>query len=140
MSTDERVVYTSCTLDCPDGCGILAHVRAGRVVRLEGHPSHEVTQGFLCAKTYAYAERVYSSERILTPLRRANGRTGGGWERIGWDEALDTIAERIRHFVETLGPLSILAYQRTGSWGATKILSRRFWNLLGGVTMPTGSI
>jgi anaerobic selenocysteine-containing dehydrogenase len=33
----DKIVYTSCTLDCPDGCGIKAHVRNGRVVKLEGH-------------------------------------------------------------------------------------------------------
>ena len=36
----EQTIYTSCTLDCPDGCGIIAHVKDGRVVKLEGHPDH----------------------------------------------------------------------------------------------------
>jgi len=45
-STDmERTIYTSCTLDCPDGCGIIAHVKDGRVVKLEGHPDHEFNSG-----------------------------------------------------------------------------------------------
>lgn len=136
----EKTVYTTCTLDCPDGCGILAHVKDGQLVKLEGHSTHEITQGFLCAKTYKYPERVYSPERILHPLRRSNGRTDGSWEQISWDEALDTIAGRIHHYTETLGPLSIMAYQRTGSWGATKLLSKRFWNLLGGVTTTSGSL
>ncbi len=135
-----HVVYTSCTLDCPDGCGILATVEDGRVVRLEGHPDHEFTRGYLCGKTYRFPERVYSPERVLHPLRRANGRIDGAWERITWDEALDTVAGRIRQFVHTTGPLSIMAYQRTGSWGALKALSRRFWNLLGGVTTTSGSL
>ncbi len=136
----ERHVYTSCTLDCPDGCGIIARVRDGRVVELEGHPQHDFTQGFLCGKTYRYPERVYSAERVLHPLRRAHGRTGDAWQRIGWDEALELVAGRIRHFADTHGPLSIMHYQRTGSWGATKLLSRRFWNLLGGVTTASGSL
>ncbi len=136
----DKVIYTSCTLDCPDGCGIVAHVRDGRVVRLEGHPDHEFTQGYLCGKTYRFPERVYSPERALYPLRRSNGRPDGSWERIGWDEALDEVAGKIRHYAETLGPLSIMHYQRTGSWGATKLLSRRFWNLLGGVTTTSGSL
>ncbi len=55
----DRIVYTSCTLDCPDGCGVLAHVRDNRVVKLAGHPDHEFTRGYLCAKTYKYPERVY---------------------------------------------------------------------------------
>lgn len=136
----EQVVYTSCTLDCPDGCGILAHVVDGRIVKLEGHPGHEFTRGYLCGKTYRFPERVYSPERVLRPLRRANGRIDGAWEPIGWEEALDTVADRIRGVVAESGPLSIMAYQRTGSWGATKLLNRRFWNLLGGVTTTRGSL
>lgn len=136
----EQRVYTSCTLDCPDGCGIIAHVKDGRLVKLEGHPDHEFTQGYLCGKTYHYPDRVYSRERILHPLCRTNGRTDAAWQRVSWDEALDLVAAKIRHFRETFGPLSIMHYQRTGSWGATKILSRRFWNLLGGVTTSSGSL
>ncbi|HXA95452.1 MAG TPA: molybdopterin-dependent oxidoreductase [Candidatus Dormibacteraeota bacterium] len=136
----EGTIYTSCTLDCPDGCGIVAHVKDGRVVRLEGHPDHEFTQGYLCGKTYRFPERVYSPERQLYPLKRENGRADGGWERIGWDEALDLVAEKIRGYCADPGPLSIMHYQRTGSWGATKLLSRRFWNLLGGVTTTSGSL
>ena len=136
----EKRVYTSCTLDCPDGCGIIAHVRDGRVVKLEGHPDHEFTRGYLCGKTYDYPQRIYSPERVVDPLRRSNGRTDGAWQRVSWDEALDLVAGKIRHFVETLGPLSIMHYQRTGSWGATKILGRRLWNLLGGVTTASGSL
>jgi anaerobic selenocysteine-containing dehydrogenase len=78
----EQKIYTSCTLDCPDGCGIIAHVKDGRVVKLEGHPDHEFTQGYLCGKTYRFPERVYSPERQLHPLKRSNGRPDGGWDRI----------------------------------------------------------
>lgn len=136
----DKVVYTSCTLDCPDGCGIKAYVRDGRIQRLEGDPDHEFTQGYLCAKTYHYPDRVYSPERQLRPLRRMNLTAGAEWEPIGWDEALALIADRIRRYCAESGPLSIMHYQRTGSWGATKLLSRRFWNLLGGVTTASGSL
>lgn len=134
----DKVVYTSCTLDCPDGCGIKAHVRDGRIMRLEGDRDHEFTQGYLCAKTYHYPKRVYSAERQLRPLRRKD--IGSEWEPIGWDEALSLVSDQIRTYCAESGPLSIMHYQRTGSWGATKLLSRRFWNLLGGVTTASGSL
>ncbi len=135
-----KKVYTSCTLDCPDGCGIIAHVDNGRVVKLEGHPDHEFTKGYLCAKTYRFPKRLYSSERQLHPLKRANGAIDSAWVRIGWDEALDLVAGGIRRFKAESGSLSIMHYQRTGSWGVTKKLNHRFWNLLGGVTTPSGSL
>lgn len=133
-------IYTSCTLDCPDGCGVIAHVENGRVIKLEGHPDHEFTNGYLCAKTYRFPRRVYSEERQLYPLRRAGGTTDSPWLRIGWDEALDLVAQKIRALKSTLGPLSMMHYQRTGSWGVTKKLGHRFWNLLGGVTTASGSL
>jgi len=60
--------------------------------------------------------------------------------RIGWDEALDLVAEphpsiRIRE-----RPSIDSHYQRTGSWGATKLLARRFWNVIGGATTTRGSL
>jgi anaerobic selenocysteine-containing dehydrogenase len=133
-------IYTSCTLDCPDGCGIIAHVDNGKVVKLEGHASHEFTKGYLCAKTYRFPRRLYSSERQLHPLKREDGTPDSPWVRIGWDEALDLIAERIRAFKQSTGSLSMMHYQRTGSWGVTKKLNHRFWNLLGGATTPSGSL
>ncbi len=136
----KNVVYTSCTLDCPDGCGILAHVVNDRVVKLEGHPNHAFTRGFLCGKTYRFPQRMYSEERQLYPLKRVNENRESEWVRVSWDEALDTCADRIRKYISETGNLSLMHYQRTGSWGATKLLNRRFWNLLGGVTTTSGSL
>jgi anaerobic selenocysteine-containing dehydrogenase len=138
--SETKKIYTSCTLDCPDGCGIIAHVADGKVVKLEGHSNHEFTRGYLCAKTYRFPRTLYSDERQLHPLRREGDRIDGAWKRIGWDEALDLIAEKTKGFVTETSPLSIMHYQRTGSWGATKKLGHRFWNLLGGVTTTSGSL
>ena len=136
----EKTVYTTCTRDCPDNCGIFALVRDGRVIKLSGHPQHEYTQGFLCEKSKRFIDRVYSPDRQLYPLRRKNNQINGEWERVDWDEALDLVAEQISHRIKKQGPLSIMHYQRTGSWGVIKQLSRRFWNLLGGVTINSGSL
>lgn len=73
-------------------------------------------------------------------MKRASGTIDSAWDRIGWDEALDLVAGNIRRYIDETGPLSIMHYQRTGSWGATKKLTHRFWNLLGGVTTPSGSL
>lgn len=135
-----KKIYTTCTLDCPDGCGIIAHVEDNKVVKLEGHPDHEFTRGYLCGKTYQFPkQRMYSPERQLYPMVRKNGDPSQEWERTDWDTALDLVASKIKLYMEA-SPLSIMHYQRTGSWGATKNLSKRFWNLLGGVTTTRGSI
>ncbi len=132
----KKTVVTTCPLDCPDNCGILAHVDDGRLIELKGNPSHGHTRGFLCKKLYNYPRRVYSNNRVLYPLKRTNS----GWKRITWDEALDTISERLRFFKDNYGNTSIMHFQRSASWGATKHLVRRFFNLLGGVTATKGSL
>src|SRR5579863_9919879 len=96
-----RIVHTVCSHDCPDSCGVLVTVDGdGRAVKVQGDPSHPVTQGFLCGKVAKYLDRVYSTERILYPLRRRpgvekgaqpRGREPEAFERISWDEALDAI-------------------------------------------------
>jgi anaerobic selenocysteine-containing dehydrogenase len=115
---------------------MIATVQDGRVVKVEGNPAHGYTRGFLCRKGYRYPERVYAKERILHPLKKVDGR----WEQITWTEALDLVAGRIRHFQQQDGPASVMHYQRSASWGATKHLVKRFFNLLGGTTTQSGSL
>ncbi|MHB0868726.1 MAG: molybdopterin-containing oxidoreductase family protein [Chloroflexota bacterium] len=132
----EKVVVTTCTRDCPDGCSMLATVRDGRLVALRGNPDHPVTQGFLCRRSRDYIRRVYSPNRILHPMKRVDG----SWERISWDEALDLAAGRIAEYRSRYGNLSIMHYQDNGSMAALKMLNSRFFNLLGGVTLASGTL
>src|ERR1700755_1824297 len=83
-----------CPLDCPDTCSMRVTVSGGVAVDLRGDPDHPFTRGFLCQKMARYLERVYSLDRLKHPLRRAGPKGSGRFERIGWDEALATIAGR----------------------------------------------
>jgi anaerobic selenocysteine-containing dehydrogenase len=130
------LIRTTCTRDCPDTCAVVAHVESGRVVKLEGDAAHPLTRGFLCKKTYQYPSRVYSANRILHPLKRAKG----GWHRITWDEAFDTLAEWFTTLKAQDGSLAVLHYQSAGSMGLLKALNHRFFNLWGGVTEAVGSL
>ncbi|MGB6690434.1 MAG: molybdopterin-dependent oxidoreductase [Terracidiphilus sp.] len=142
-SSQFRVVHTVCSHDCPDSCGVLVTVNAeGRAVKLEGDPSHPVTQGFLCGKVAKYLDRVYAPERILYPLRRkpgvakgplVRGREHESFERVSWDDALGDIAARFKETAERYGPESILPYSYAGTiallgYGS---MDRRFFHRLG---------
>ena len=81
----------TCPLDCPDACSLLLTLEEGRLLRVEGDPRHPITQGFACAKTYRYPERV--RERLLYPLRRVGRKGEGKFVRVSWEEALDEIAK-----------------------------------------------
>lgn len=142
------MVHAVCTHDCPDSCGVLATVdeASGRVVKIEGDPTHPVTRGFLCAKVAKYLDRVYSPERLLYPMRRragapkgpagygaVRGREADAFERITWDEALDDIAARLKKNAAEFGPESILPYSYAGTIGQLGYgsMDRRFFYRLG---------
>ncbi len=114
----ERVVRTTCTHDCPDACSALVTVDAtGRAVDIAADHAHPITGRHLCVKVDRYLERVYSPDRLLTPLRRTGPKGGGGFAEVGWDEALDEIAERWQALSAEVGPTSILGYSFLGSMG-----------------------
>ena len=95
----KKVVHAACPHDCPDACGVLITIEGGRATKIQGDPSHPVTRGFLCAKVTKYLDRVYSPDRLLYPMARRAPKGKGGpeaFERISWDAALATIAEKLR--------------------------------------------
>jgi anaerobic selenocysteine-containing dehydrogenase len=130
------ILHTTCTRDCPDLCAVVAQVEDGRVIKLAGDPTHPLTRGFLCKKTYRYPSRVYSAKRILHPLKRGKG----GWRRLTWDEAFETLADWFTALQARDERLAVLSYQSAGSMGLLKALNQRFFNLWGGVTEAAGSL
>jgi anaerobic selenocysteine-containing dehydrogenase len=128
-----EIRHSVCSLDCPDCCSVLVTIENGRATRLRGNPEHPVTRGFLCGKVAQYLEREYHPERILHPMRRTGAKGEGRFERITWDEALDTIAERVRAIAAEFGPESILPYSYAGTMGFLNNagMDRRFFHRLG---------
>jgi anaerobic selenocysteine-containing dehydrogenase len=129
-------VITTCTRDCPNACGLVVRVEGGRVTALVGNPAHPVSRGFYCSKCEAFVRRIYSPERVLTPLRRE----GSGWRPIAWDAALDEIAGRMDDIRTKEGPEAILSYRGFAQRTALKLLNDRFFNLFGGVTGTRGTL
>ena len=132
-----KKVITGCTRDCPGGCSVIAEVEDNKIFKLRGNPDHDVTKGFLCSNTSKYIEDIfYSPQRVLYPLIRKNGV----WTKIEWDIALEILAKRIYDLVKNYGSNSIFYYQGFGSRTALKLLNKRFFNLLGGVSTLSGTI
>ncbi|MEE9275511.1 MAG: molybdopterin-dependent oxidoreductase, partial [bacterium] len=101
-----RIVNSGCFF-CHGGCGIRVHVRDGRAIKVEGDPNHPNNHGSLCVKGLAGIEVLYHPDRLLHPLKRAGARGEGKWERIGWDEALDTCAAELKRVIDRYGPLAV---------------------------------
>src|ERR687898_2615933 len=91
----EHEVRGACPLDCPDGCSWIVTVRDGEAVKLRGTPDHPYTRGALCNKVARYLDHARAPDRLLHPLRRVGAKGEGRFARIGWDDAIGEMAERL---------------------------------------------
>src|SRR6266851_7961592 len=128
-----EIRHSVCALDCPDACALLINVEDGKGTRLRGDPEHPVTRGFLCGKVARYLEREYSPDRLLYPQRRIGPKGAGRFDRISWDEALDTIEQRLTSIAAEYGSDAILPYSYAGTMGYLNGsgMDRRFFHRLG---------
>jgi anaerobic selenocysteine-containing dehydrogenase len=92
-------------------------VEGGRLVAVTGATDHPFTQGVICGKVRAYAERVQSPLRVTHPLRRTGPKGSGRFETISWSEAIAEIARRWRAIIATAGAEAILPFSYAGSMG-----------------------
>jgi len=127
-----KQVRAVCPHDCPDTCALLVTVEDGVATEVKGDPEHPTTAGVLCTKVARYTERTYHADRLLHPLRRVGKKGEGKFERISWDEALETIAARLKPLAER-APEAILPYSYCGTMGLLQgeAMSSRFFHQVG---------
>jgi anaerobic selenocysteine-containing dehydrogenase len=139
--TSLETVRVVCGHDCPDMCSLLAHVDGGRVVKVEGDPEQPYTAGFACAKVNRDADLVHSPDRLSSPLRRTGRKGSGRFERIGWDEALDTIVARWRAIIAEHGGEALLGYAYSAHQGLmNRGLLNGLFHALGTSRLRAGSV
>lgn len=103
-AAEEIVIPTQCGV-CPGNCGVNAYVKEGRLVRVEPLPNHP--QSFLCVRGNSSVQHVYSPDRIRYPMKRTGEPGDEKFERITWDQAIDTIASRLEDIKQQYGPQAI---------------------------------
>ena len=85
-------------------CTVIVTIQDGVVVKVEGDPSNPISQGKLCSRGQAAIFNLYNPYRVKAPMKRTNPRKGldqdPGWVEISWEEALSTVAERLRKIRE----------------------------------------
>jgi anaerobic selenocysteine-containing dehydrogenase len=111
----QQVVKSDCIM-CINSCGINAYVEDGKLEKVEGMKEHPISLGELCPRGVALPQWVYSKDRLTYPMRK---KTDGGWERISWDTALDTIAQKFQEIKDKYGAKALAVY--TGSLGTENI-------------------
>jgi len=129
----DKIVFSACPHDCPDTCAMLTTVRDGRAVEVRGNPDHPFTQGGLCVKVNDYENRVYSENRVLSPLRRTGAKGDAEFQPITWDDALQEISSRWTEIIRRDGPSAIMPYSYLGTEGILNGLNvgDAFFNKLG---------
>lgn len=132
MSETTQHILGACPHDCPDTCSFVTQVVNGVAVKVQGNPAHPQTGGVLCTKVSRYTERTYHPDRVLTPLRRVGPKGSGQFEPVGWDEALDKIASRLKA-IAARDPQAILPYSYAGTMGLVQgeSIAARFFHRLG---------
>ncbi|WP_188259393.1 molybdopterin-dependent oxidoreductase [Azospirillum tabaci] len=109
---------TACPHDCPSTCALeVERVAPDRIGKVRGAAANSYTAGVICAKVSRYAERVHSPDRLRTPLRRTGPKGSGQWAEIGWDEALDRIADAFLDAERVHGAEAVWPYFYAGTMG-----------------------
>ncbi|THF87306.1 molybdopterin oxidoreductase family protein [Deinococcus sp. KSM4-11] len=102
----DGVYFRACNL-CEAICGLQLTVEGGRVTDVRGDPDDPLSHGHLCPKGAALPDLHADPDRLKRPLRRV----GDTWEDLGWDEALDLVATRLRAIRDEHGPDAVASFQ-----------------------------
>ncbi len=118
-------MLVACQRDCPDACLLDVEVSEGWISKVRG-ADHPVTKGFACPKALNFP-KLYRENRVLYP----HVREGEGFRRIGWDEALDLLASKLKEVIKEYGADQVIYYNYAGNAGLISYLyPMRFFNAL----------
>lgn len=133
-----HVAQVACPHDCPDSCLMEVTIDEGQAVKITASKAHPFTRGALCAKVDKFLDRVYAPDRLLYPVKRVGPKgPGAQFARISWDEAITTVATKMKEAIAAHGPQSILPYSYRGNNGVyqSNAIDRRFFHALGASTL-----
>lgn len=138
---EEKVIRTTCASHCGGTCPLRVHVRDGVITKIETDDGEE-PQFRACLRGRAYRQRVYAPDRLKYPLKRVGERGEGKFERISWDEALDTVAKELSRVRKIYGPSAILLLSSGGDigWLHGETIIAKLLTRTGGYTVAWGSM
>jgi anaerobic selenocysteine-containing dehydrogenase len=131
-----EIQYSSCPLNCFDSCGFKVTIENGVVSKVDGDDTHPVTKGKICGRGRMLKDRTISSDRLLYPMKKINGK----FERISWEQALTEIADKFSEIKKEYGSQAVLHSHDYANNGLLKNIDKRFFNCYGGVTELYGSL
>lgn len=103
--------WCACVINCGQRCPVRCFTKNGQVIRIETDNTQPDTLGprqlRACQRGRSMRERLYSPDRLKFPMKRVGRRGEGKFERISWEEAVQTIAREWKRIRETYGNESI---------------------------------
>ena len=113
----DKVIPTFCEM-CFWKCGVLAHVKGGRVTKIVGNPKHPLSRGRLCPRGTGGTGLLYDPDRLKRPLMRVKERGAQVFKEVSWATALDHIAAKLAEVKKKHGPeaLALFSHGYGGSW------------------------
>ena len=99
---------------CHGGCGVIAYIKDGKLIKIEGDPDHPWNQGRLCPRCLALTQYVYHQRRLRHPLLRVGQRGEDKWKEISWQEAYEIIETKLNAIKASYGPESVLFFYGDG--------------------------
>ncbi|CAB1056533.1 Oxidoreductase, molybdopterin-binding [Olavius sp. associated proteobacterium Delta 1] len=125
-----EIFNSFCARLCSGTCGILVTRKGQTITEVRGDPDCEFDRGYICPKGRALPELLYHPDRLKYPLKRIGQKGADKWQPISRDEALDTIASKIKKYTEEFGPESTMFY--AGAYrGLERDFIQRFARVLG---------
>ncbi|EPE1851738.1 dimethylsulfoxide reductase subunit A [Cronobacter dublinensis] len=144
-ASDERIVWSACTVNCGSRCPLRMHVVNGEIRYVETDNTgtddyNGLHQVRACLRGRSMRRRVYNPDRLKYPMKRVGKRGEGKFVRISWEEALDTITQGMKRIISEYGNEAIYLNYGTGTLGGTmtrswppgKTLLARLMNCCGG--------
>jgi anaerobic selenocysteine-containing dehydrogenase len=133
VDLDVTIHHGACPHDCPDTCSMVYTVKDNTLISVTGNKEHPMTRGGLCVKLHDYEKRHYHPDRLLYPMKRVGKKGSKQFERISWDEALDTITSKWQAIIAEHGPHAIMPASYLGNQGLVHGLNGgdAFFNKMG---------
>lgn len=119
---EEQTLTVGCYHNCGGRCILATKVKDGTIQRIVPDPTPldqetpESPRAIPCVRGRSQTRRVYAPDRLKYPLKRVGKRGEGKFERITWEEALDTIANEMKRIKKDYGND---AFYFNYAWGVT---------------------
>lgn len=132
-ASEDKIAWSQCNVNCGGNCAFQWHVKDGKVLYMESDNTGDTDlQARACLRGRSMRRWLNSPDRLMYPMKRVGKRGEGKFEQISWDEAISTIADKLKYTIDTYGNDAIYINYATGMYSTTGKPGNRLLSVLGG--------